>query len=616
METSVFFAAPDRRSQERVKKQLSGRTFSWAYLGQDIAKFNLARQNFEGLSTQIDSSQRFHQAANALRQPYLEYLYDIGRQNNSLDWWLTSLSYRSGYVSKTFHRACYLQVALDLAKTWDQSEPLVIVVADAPVRRALELNLPKDIGHESQVIGFRHNPGFLSGFQWLKDAMSMLVHRAFFLKREGSRLLQARRTVRRLEVPSEPTTLIFSSVHSGNVSRGGDFHAASFGDLSVQLEKLGHRVAITPIVLRDLPYREALNRIRNGSNTLLVPARYLRFRDLMGAVLSSCGKPPVGQPLKPLAGMDINPLVKEELRVHQISNATTDALLIVALIRRWAGMGASFSRIIYRYENQPWERALCWAARRYLPDTELVGHQHTRVPRLFLNFHLVPGEESVAPLPDRVVTMGRYTARLMSSAGYGAERIRAGGVLHIPSRNGKISRAAAPSTPGINAPVLVAPSNGLEEATELVDTASRLFDEEKGVPLIVKCHPTMPFQKFQGLMRGPLPKHARVSEESITDLIPKSSIMLYTGSMVCVQALAARLPVVHLRPQFDLDMDPLEAAPDARLEAAGLEELRRKVRWLLSHREEYIENQRENWSRLVDEIYTPPTEETYRAFID
>ena len=92
--------------------------------------------------------------------------------------------------------------------------------------------------------------------------------------------------------------------------------------------------------------------------------------------------------------------------------------------------------------------------------------------------------------------------------------------------------------------------------------------------------------------------------------------MVYSGSTVGVEALALHLPVAHLRTQFDLNMDPLETVPQARLEATGLEELREKVRWLLEHREEYIAQHREEWDRLVEDVYGPVTEDTFRSFVE
>ena len=92
--------------------------------------------------------------------------------------------------------------------------------------------------------------------------------------------------------------------------------------------------------------------------------------------------------------------------------------------------------------------------------------------------------------------------------------------------------------------------------------------------------------------------------------------MVYSGSTVGVQALALGLPLVHLRTQFDLDLDPLDAVPHLRLEATGLEELRDKVRWLVAHGTEYVEQHQAEWNQLIEDFYAPVTEQTYQAFLD
>jgi hypothetical protein len=445
----------------------------------------------------------------------------------------------------------------------------------------------------------------------------MLAHRSFFVLRETSRLFQARRMIPHPYVPTEPTTLLISWATADNLLHGGEFHKSFFGDLAVQLGKLGCHVAVVPMIVRGVPYKEALARLQHASLPLMVPHRYVSLMDVVRVVVSSCARPPLPRSIPALSGMDISPIVREELGRDWVSNQAADALLMAASVRRLAGLGAPISRIIYIYENQPWERALCWEARRSLPEAVMVGYQHARVPRLLLNWYLAPGGERDAPLPDRVVTVGEYSAKLLSSDGYDPDCVRIGGALQMQGLLALRPRGGESLTCGNGAStVLVACSNGLEETVELVDKAVHLFDENEGVQVVLKCHPLMPFQRVRKLIGSPLPSHVHVSEEPIADLILKSSLMVYSGSTVCVQALALGLPVVHLRTQFDFDLDPLEAVPDLRLEATGLEELRQKVRWLLEHREGYIAEHRLRWNRLVEEMYGPVTNAAIRAFVE
>ena len=609
---TVLISAADSGSLRRVKARLQGRPFDWAYLGQGVDSFHRVGQVFQGSGEPIDTSPEFHRVAEELREPYLAYLYDLGRELDSLRWWISTLSCRSGYTSKTFHQACYLRVALDLKEHRDGDRILVLVVEDRPVRQSIGRNLSAPERKRVRFVGPLHD----KPLQLLRDAVRMLAHRSNFFLRQGYRISRSRRLVPRPHKPEQNTTIILSWAIPTTLSMGGAFHKSFFGDLASRLAEMGHQIAITPLIPPAVNYTEALSRTRDGSFPLMVPHRYLSYRDVVSTLIASLRQAPVptGKKLR-FAGMDIGPLVKYELRQDWVHNQAADSLLMAAVVRRWAAQGDQISRIIYVFENQSWERALCWQAGRSLPETTLVGYQHARVPRLMLNWFLAPGEEKDAPLPDRLVTVGHHSAHVLTSGGHGPERLRVGGALQMERPDGLSSRDGVAARQG-DPTVLVVCSVGREETAELAITAKELFDPGEGVRVVLKCHPLMPFEQVSGLVGPQLPEHVLLSDEPLSDLMLNSSVLVYSGSTVCVQAMALGLPAVHLRTRFDLDLDPLDAVPEARIEARGTEELREQVRWLLDHREEYISQHKKAWDRLVGDIYGPVTPETYHAFVN
>lgn len=611
MEARALIAPPDSRSLQKLLLRLRGAPFTWAYLSQSVVGFHQAGHAFQGHGTHLDTTDKFHQAAKDLREPYLTYLYEIGRQLDSLRWWISTVSYRNGYSSKILQRACFLKVALDLVRKWEGPEPLVLVL-DNITYRALELNLSKNGFSGIRVLGLEN----FAPWEPFVDTAKMLAHRAFFLYRETYRWFQSRWIVPRPCRPTEPTTLLISYATPSNLRQEGEFYESYFGDLASKLSQLGYHLSVAPMILRQVPYKQALHRLRETSLPILIPHRYLGILDLVRAAIATCVKPPAPRTTPLLAGMDIGILIKQEQRSYWISNWAADSLLMETLVRRWSDSGFSFSQIIYIYENQPWERALCWAARRRFPEATLVGYQHAGVPGLLMNFFLAPGGEPAAPLPDRVMTVGKLTARLLCSNGYAPGLIRAGGALHAGSMLRARAQDSRPPSSGDTPIVLFGSSDGLEETEELVDLAIRLFDEDDGIRVVVKCHPLRPIEMISSKIGEKLPAHVESSEDSIIELMLQSSVMVYSGSTVGYEALALYLPVVHLRTQFDLNMDPLEAVPQARLEATGLEELREKVLWLLEHREDYIAQHQEEWDHLVDEMYGPVTDETFRSFVE
>jgi hypothetical protein len=156
----------------------------------------------------------------------------------------------------------------------------------------------------------------------------------------------------------------------------------------------------------------------------------------------------------------------------------------------------------------------------------------------------------------------------------------------------------------------------MEESAELAHMAINLFSEDDGIRLIFKFHPGMPYRRVKDRINAEFPAHVEISEDAVDELIARSSIMVYSGSTVCIGALAVGMPVIHLRPQFDFDMDPLEMAPQNRLQAIGLDDLREKICWLLDNHSQYIAEHQAGWQKVVGEMFGPVSQETYSIFVD
>lgn len=611
MNKSVIVTTADSDNLSRILKELAGKEFSWAYLNFDVAEHHRVKDRFHDKGIFIETTQKFHDTAEKLKEPYLTYLYEIGQELASLHWWISPISYRNGYVSKTIHQACYLRMALELIGSWESPEPLVLLVS-RPVHKALQDNLSTTLAAKICWLEWER----FAPLQTLKGAANMLAHRAYFILTETYRLLRARRSIRQPFVPTEPTTLLLSWVTPENLDKGGEFHKSFFGNLASKIVIHGQPVAIAPLILPSVNYKTALQRLNDSSFPLAVPHRYLNFWDLFKTVVSSIGRPPIPRSLPELDGMDVTDLVNADLTKHWISNGAAYSLMTSALVRRWAHMGFLFNRFVYIYENQPTERALCWQATRSFPGAMLVGYQHAGVPRLLLNFILAEGGEPKAPLPHRVITVGKLTAKILSAGGYEPGCIKVGGALQMEDMLSARSPLHRKSESGGHATVLIAPSDSLEEAAELVHLAGNLFDKNQDISVVVKCHPRMPFERVSAATGIRLPDHVVLSDKPISDLISESSVMVYSGSTVAIQALTLGLPVVHLRTQFELDLDPLGLLPHLRLEATGLEELREKVIWLLKHGTEFIDRHQVELDQLIDDFYGPVTAETYQAFIE
>lgn len=573
-------------------------------------RFQIVQNRFGEAADSLDTVELFHAASQDLRDPYLTYVYELGRTQKSLRWWISSSAQKNSYICKTFHHICYLKVGLELIRKDRTANTLVLIVEDQSVRLALRLNLKNEPDVKATII----EPLKMPGLRSIGDTLNMLLRRGFFILRESYQVVQSFRYAPRLPASVKPITLLMSYVTTDTVRRGGHYHETYYGALAERLTQLGRQIVLIPIILKDVGQKNALHQLGNAKYPILVPHRYLTFWDVVRAAISTIIGPPLPSSIPTINGIDVSPLFKAEIRYFWKSNRAADTMLMAALINRLAKSGFSIVQIIYIYENQPWERAFCWETRRLYPGTVLTGYQHARVPMLLLNFYQATGGEPEAPQPDWVVTVGESPARQMLNGGHANSKIRVGGAIQMEEL--QTMRAVTDGLNNKDRPIiLITPSNGPEEAAELVYMAVNLFSENDGIKVILKCHPLTPFDMINFAVDESLPAHVELSDQPVTELMLQSTMMIYSGSTVGIQALTLGLPLIHLRPQFDFDLDPLETVPEVRLEASGLEDLRTKVLWLLDNREEYVIEHQQEWQRLAEDFYGPVTEKTFLAFI-
>lgn len=608
VDRQFILTPPDQRALCQTVQRLNGKRFRWAYLGQSIVEFLRAKKNFDNWGQYIDTADDFQRTGEELRSEYLTFLYSIGQEINTLKWWITSLAHRNGAIDKTFHRACYLKVALGLIVNCGDLGPLVLVT-DHTTARAIQANISKKTEPTIHLQGYPRT-------SWLtrySNAIKMGAHRTYYIFRESYRVFQAKMFAPPIQFTEESTTLIFAWITPENLKHGQDFHKYYYGDLANKLDLHGERVAIVPIILREVPYHQTLSLMRGTRLPTLVPHSFVGIWELLRAVIYSSSKIPLPTALPRLSDMDVSRLVEEDLTQHWIGNGAADALLMSAMVRTWAKQRVPIRRIIYIFENQPYERALIHQMRRSYPDVTLVAYQHVGVAPMRLQVQMAPGGEPEAPQPDFTFTIGDHNARLLLANGHCQERVKLSGALQMEGLS-RLRAHSRDALPQYEVQILIALSFNLEEAAELAEMATTLYEPGSSAKIILKCHPVLPFQKISEDTGIQLPKNVQISEEPLIELMQRCSLMVYTSTTSCIQALALGIPVVHFKTHFGFDLDPLASAPHLRLEASDLPGLRLQVDWLLEHGSEYAKNNRGQWNEFVDDMYGPVDEESYLAF--
>ena len=154
---------------------------------------------------------------------------------------------------------------------------------------------------------------------------------------------------------------------------------------------------------------------------------------------------------------------------------------------RWQG-------VVYPYENQPWEKLTVLGAERQA--TKTVGVQHAAISVYYMAVFLGRGEVARMPLPDVVLTSGRYSHRILSEGGYPQGRLRMGGSMRYDHLSAP-GRSKAPLPDAPLSDILVALPIDPYMADHLlaaVQSAYSTIGVSAGLRFHVKAHPSRPIE--------------------------------------------------------------------------------------------------------------------------
>lgn len=577
--------------------------------------------SFGPAAKRIELSSALKAAARGLRQAYIDYVGELSQTRPSADWWSSTVAEKNPYVSDTFFLACCVLACREIVGQGDHGAATLLVVENPALRRALARNLT------GATAGIRVvERGAWKLVAAARAAARMFARKGYWLGVNLARVFHARhrlrlhctRAITEAVRSRTPVCLIHTWVDErAHDPATGRFWDQDFGEVRRHLEAKGKHVFTAPDILRAVSFPRVLGYVASEPDAYLVPEAFLRLRDVLAVLARAWLHVPRRRQYPPLAGLDISDLIYEDEWNDWASPRTAGHLLVARWVLRWKQSGLQIERFIYTFENHAWERCVCDAFRRLYPDARLLAHQPNGLPLFLMNYFIATAERDVVPLPDLIITNGCYASRILKGSGYDPDRVVCGGGLRqrylqawldgVPPR--------ARERDGVKR-VVVTPSIGYGETLELLRKAIAAFAAAPDLSVIIKCHPSMPFEKIApALGGGALPPHITVSKTPLKMLLREADVLVYNGgAFPSVEALAAGVPVVHVEPEFALDLDPLDACPELRIDARSPAEILACVRQRLAEDPAKAVATRERSHRVLRELIGQIDETTYELF--
>lgn len=528
--------------------QSTGDITRWCYIGKNA----IEREKIAGTigeDKRFYLKDRLHRIAEEFRQPYLDFVAGLGKhQKNALSWWSSRFASKSPLQTDFFLLLCYRVLIDNVIKEFTKKKQSIGIFVEDPW---IFFDL-KDTYSKRENISFSGNRcalyarslfflirGFLFRIFlliYLSLGKFLVLH--YLRKRKP---IVARREYRSVGIMSYGEERAFSS---------DGYEDPYTGKLSDFLKANG--IPTMRLVLPSFPLSlsKKIGKIGDIAWPLILE---VSARDLVEIIRYWCPSFPSSN--LTINNYDVHFLLKREMLEEFSMMGFNRCLIFYRVMSRFLRRNWCYA-LIYLYENQPWEKIFCMAARD-AGNVKLIGYQHSTIPRFLLMYFMGNGEGEIMPLPHKVLTNGNFTTqRLMEEGNYPAGKILQGGSWRyaylLDVETPCISRQDSGS---IN--VLVALSIDKSMANLLLSSLVLSFPDggrSLGIQFCIKPHPDVPLSKLH--VSHPGFGNFRVTDKPFRVLLEEMDIVVSSGSAGLEATLYGR-KVVRIVYENIIDSDPL-----------------------------------------------------------
>lgn len=570
----------------------------WVYLGKDLAQRDAAA-HLLGEKALLPLNDRLHAIAETLRQPFLDFIGNLGQmQTDQLGWWSSSSSWKIYGRSDLFLLICYERVVGDLLREFkDHQEHLVVVIEDPWLFRQLVTTY-----------------GSFPEIQFCGKPSVWPTCLSALLRGVGSRLIWSLRLLYNYlrqrwywkqdkhDHPATSSIAVYSYPQARCLSGTGRWTDPCLGDIDGLVEEAGHSV------LRFSPpevggFERAIAQRAHYFTPLIL---WITPRSLLRSLSASWH--PVWPASVQVEGMPVRWLL---LRDWWLDRWRSSYLLYRVFFDCLSKLLETrpIKLLLYPYENQPWERMLVLAAHAHGVPT--LAYQHGGgLARFMLPYFHGSTEAQWAPLPDLIVTSGTYPYGLLATGGTPRKRLVIGGNLrHQYLSNRRHSIPTMTSSGHVR--VLVALPIEHDLTQHLLSALRRAFPDgglSEGIGFAIKPHPMAPIREQD--LQWP----ATIVGGTFEEATISSSMVLYSGSGTGMEAYVMGRVVLRYRSELLLNTDRAECLTGEMVVDCGDHDLKDKV--LSAVRMARASHINPAVDDLLKQVFAPPDRAVWLRAID
>ena len=491
-----------------------------------------------------DNSKLVDNIAEKIRREYVNYLIKIGKDNEkNIDWWVLNFVSRNTLISQLFRDICFLIMLKErLKEGYVYNE---IIVDSLAFKKAIKKNYYKyhfKVNYKGRSAIHTYLAKINSYFKAFKQISSRFL--AAWFTRKYKRIVKTDKALTLLDV------FIFRNSFNEDIFLDR-YYPKLLESIDSNEKEYTYYV---PTFYGIKKYKKVFTEMRKSKQNFLVKEDYLKLKDYFFALSYPIRLDRIKIKYRDFLGLDIYPLIKEEMANSRVSHSSIYSLLNYCFPKRLKENGVKLRIIVDWFENQIIDRGFNSGFREYYPESKLIGY--LGVPPLNNYLSLFPTEQEriCKVIPKEINVIGRGYIKMVKEFCPDLQ------VKVAPAfRYSKVWNKRNYFPDKDKCTILVALPILIDESDEIIDIVLKAACSNNINNCIfkIKPHPVYDIEKISNKWSKKLPEMFKFIDGDFNSCVEKSDILISSSSTVCLETLAKGIPVVIISNSLGLTQLPI-----------------------------------------------------------
>jgi len=536
----------------RIQDIIQNEPIKWIFLGYSYNILRELRGSALGKDREIVLHDEIEKSSHDFRQQFVDYIASITKDNGTRQNLYSGLVERVPFRSDVFLDICLIDAAIKKIRSYDTDA--IIVICE---HKGLAYDFHQSVSIEPDIRELLNVAGPVFP---LKDRVFSFIRIILHAAKISAQLLFRRsisaihkKTSNSHEQQDTGLILLHSWIAQSSIE-SGDYRDLFFSDLQEKLTNLGYPVVLLPHIPYDVRFSDTEEALNKKQKKFITEEACISVLDIIRIFFKTVGNIP-------------------RWSDHCLKNIHFSHSAYIQNFRDWQNLqvlvpkvceciieGLSRKKIpvrtlIFTYENNAWEKAFIKKIRQLYPETTCIGYQHSTTTPNFLYYYVSKSPIDQKYIPDYVITNGEYPSSFLKGNNFPRDKIITGGALRYLS--GKRTNTVPSGSLQHNNRILVTPPGIIDEAVELLEKVFEALKNNPELEILVKIHPFLSRTKLEERLPVDLSKKIRYATRPLYEILPAVNLLVYSTTSTCIEALSMGIPVLKIKSEHRLDLDPL-----------------------------------------------------------